>query len=393
MPLKHGSSQKTISKNIAEMIASGHPRGQAIAAAMRTARAHGGMVKTHSGPIHSAVAGRTDHLPMHVASGSYVIPADIISAMGEGNSMAGFKVAKDIFSGNNPASGTPYGASGLPYGASVPHKADGGGMGTRSASGPSGGPTPAHTSEAFHNSQSSPSAPAAPAGNGHSDSYNANQRASAVYAQQDSQRNGTPIPTSLQSYLPGGSNGTAPALAPAAQTQPGGGWFSNLMGGLGGGGGNGGTNWGQVAGGLIGGVPGALAGSVIGQGYHWNPIDMINGGGPGASGGDFIGGPFSNALNKLGVNPYGSADRATGSVAPPPRPADLTSYVPRASGGATGGVPIVAAGGEYVIPPEDVVHIGGGDLDHGHKILDAFVKKMRQRTIKTLQGLPGPRKD
>ena len=64
-----------------------------------------------------------------------------------------------------------------------------------------------------------------------------------------------------------------------------------------------------------------------------------------------------------------------------------------ADGGATDGVPIVAAGGEYVIPPEDVVHIGGGDLDHGHKVLDAFVKKMRQKTIKTLQGLPGPKKD
>lgn len=53
--------------------------------------------KIHKGPIHSNVAGRTDHLPMHVESGSYVIPADIISAMGEGNSMAGFKVAKTIF--------------------------------------------------------------------------------------------------------------------------------------------------------------------------------------------------------------------------------------------------------------------------------------------------------
>lgn len=57
-----------------------------------------GRVKTHKGPIHSAVAGRTDHLPMHVEAGSYVIPADIVSAMGEGNSMAGFKVLKEMFS-------------------------------------------------------------------------------------------------------------------------------------------------------------------------------------------------------------------------------------------------------------------------------------------------------
>lgn len=56
--------------------------------------------KVHHGPIHSPVAGRTDHLPMHVHSGSYVIPADIISAMGEGNTMAGFKAAKITFSGS-----------------------------------------------------------------------------------------------------------------------------------------------------------------------------------------------------------------------------------------------------------------------------------------------------
>lgn len=60
----------------------------------RLTRATGGQVSTkvHTGPIHSAVAGRTDHLPMNVPSGSYVIPADIISAMGEGNTMAGLSL-------------------------------------------------------------------------------------------------------------------------------------------------------------------------------------------------------------------------------------------------------------------------------------------------------------
>lgn len=145
-------------------------------------------VKPHKGPIHSAVAGRTDHLPMHVASGSYVIPADIISAMGEGNTIAGFKVAKSIFSSKAPygQSGAPYGGSGLPYGMPSPHKAAGGEVST---------------------------------------------------------------------------------------------------------------------------------------------------------------------------------------------------------------VPIVAAGGEYVLSPEDVGHIGGGDIDRGHKILDELVKQYRAKTIKTLQKLPGPRKD
>ena len=160
--------------------------------------AHGGIPRTkaprahrlHTGPIHSNVAGRTDHLPVHVPNGSYVIPADIISALGEGNSMAGFKVAQSIFSMKGPydqsTGSMPYGGGAMPYGQPAPHKAE---------------------------------------------------------------------------------------------------------------------------------------------------------------------------------------------------------------GGETDAVPIVAAGGEYVIPPEDVTHIGGGSLDDGHKILDAFVKKMRKKTIRTLQSLPGPKKN
>jgi hypothetical protein len=53
--------------------------------------------KIHVGPIHSAVAGRTDHLPINVPSGAYVIPADIVSSIGEGNSMAGFKILNRVF--------------------------------------------------------------------------------------------------------------------------------------------------------------------------------------------------------------------------------------------------------------------------------------------------------
>jgi hypothetical protein len=151
--------------------------------------AQGGHTTTtmHVGPIHSSVAGRTDHLPMIVPRSSYVIPADIISASGEGNTMAGFKHAKRVFEGE-PYAGTerPYSAPEAPYGAELPH---------------------------------------------------------------------------------------------------------------------------------------------------------------------------------------------------------------RASGGAESGVPIVAAGGEYVISPEAVAKIGNGDMELGHAALDLFVKKMRNRTIKTLQKLPGPKKD
>jgi hypothetical protein len=155
MPLAKGKSKATVSANIFEMIHAGHPRDQAIAAALDTARhtkphkafgghtpgfikkrADGGAfrfprapkppMKVHTGPIHSAVAGRTDHLPTHVPSGSYVLPADIVSAHGEGNTMAGFKNIRRMFSG------APYGGGAAPYGQSegvygqMPGKADGG---------------------------------------------------------------------------------------------------------------------------------------------------------------------------------------------------------------------------------------------------------------------------
>lgn len=38
MPLKKGSSRKTVSKNIAEMRKAGYPQRQAVAAALDTAR-------------------------------------------------------------------------------------------------------------------------------------------------------------------------------------------------------------------------------------------------------------------------------------------------------------------------------------------------------------------
>lgn len=65
----------------------------------------------------------------------------------------------------------------------------------------------------------------------------------------------------------------------------------------------------------------------------------------------------------------------------------------KAKGGAVGKpTPIIAAGGEYVIPPEVVADIGGGDVDLGHKVLDSWVLKVRKQHIKTLQKLPGPAK-
>lgn len=167
----------------------------------------GTTTKVHSGPIRASVAGRTDHLPIHVPAGAYVIPADIISGMGEGNTDAGFKVAKNIFSAPFYAGGPksqPYGGAKTPYG----------------------------------------------------------ENPKMAYGQPLSQPYGMPMP-------------------------------------------------GKAHGGEI------------------------------------------------------EEDAA----------------------------PIVAAGGEYVIHPEDVAWLGGGDIDAGHRELDRFVKMYRKHLIDTLKKLPGPKKD
>lgn len=44
MPLRKGKSKKTISHNISEMVHAGHPRKQAIAAALDTARKSGAKI-------------------------------------------------------------------------------------------------------------------------------------------------------------------------------------------------------------------------------------------------------------------------------------------------------------------------------------------------------------
>jgi hypothetical protein len=84
------------------------------------------------GAINTATPGRADAHPTHVPPGSYVMPADIVSMMGEGNTAAGAAMLAKMFlplqaqSGKQislMAQGAPFGGTSAPFGAQMPHLA------------------------------------------------------------------------------------------------------------------------------------------------------------------------------------------------------------------------------------------------------------------------------
>lgn len=65
----------------------------------------------------------------------------------------------------------------------------------------------------------------------------------------------------------------------------------------------------------------------------------------------------------------------------------------RAQGGpSSSAVPIKISHGERVSPPDIVAAFGGGDMDHGNRVMDHLVKHFRAEDIKTLSNLPPPSK-
>ena len=79
------------------------------------------------GPISSPVAGRTDHIPMTVPNGSYVLPADHVNHLGQGNTAAGHARLNHAFG----PSGILHAGMGAPRG----HGGGGGGGGLPSVPG------------------------------------------------------------------------------------------------------------------------------------------------------------------------------------------------------------------------------------------------------------------
>jgi hypothetical protein len=122
------------------------------------------------------------------------------------------------------------------------------------------------------------------------------------------------------------------------------------------------------------------------SGSYVFPADVVSAHGEGNT----IAG-FKVLRRVFGGTPYGGGKSPYGQSAGP-------YGEPLATGGhvddeSSEGVPIVAAGGEMVITPEQVARVGDGDMELGHRVLDEFVKRSRANNVKELKTMPPPRRD
>ncbi len=100
---------------------------------------------------------------------------------------------------------------------------------------------------------------------------------------------------------------------------------------------------------------------------------------------EFSGGPFGT--------PGVKAPKIKGLGLPKPPKMSMSNTGGRKNEHHMGSpVPVMTAGGEYVIPPEIVLRYGKGDLKRGHAYLDERMMWLRKKHIKTLKKLPPPAK-
>lgn len=72
-----------------------------------------GVPHVHKGPLAGSTMGRGDKVPTPVKAGSYVLPADHVSGLGQGNTAAGFKVLDQMFAPRGAGMGLNKGPMGM----------------------------------------------------------------------------------------------------------------------------------------------------------------------------------------------------------------------------------------------------------------------------------------
>lgn len=124
------------------------------------------------------------------------------------------------------------------------------------------------------------------------------------------------------------------------------------------------------------------------SGAYVMPADVIAGLGEGNS---LSGAHVMDMILRSG--PHGTPMPRGAKGMGPPRPPRPVSYQAKGGGVQAGNepaVPVALSHGEYVVSPEQVAALGGGNVKRGHRILDELVMELRARHIKKLKELKAP---
>lgn len=322
-----------------------HAHDKHAKAAHHALHRHG--IDFDGGLIDSEVHGRTDKLPLNLPSGSYVLPADVVSAFGQGNTKGGAKAIEEVLKG------APYSIHDGPYGSDVEPIQHGPGPGgtphglppAAPALMPDYSPAPRFTQR---KDGGRVEAPVKAAG-----IMLVGPRQHVLFLR----RSGATGDHAGEWCFPGGhiERGEAPEEAAKRETR-------------------------EECGIEVNGDLPIWCHTRAGH------VDFVT----------FVG--TSPSLTKPVIDHehvgavWRPADRPPEPIHPGCRIA-LAKLLGVRHGGAQSRVPIIAAGGEFVVAPHEVRWIGDGSISRGHSVLDDIVVRTRARLRQALAKLKPPKKD